>query len=107
MAGEGTADGVAVAGGSEPVLIVDEWHVNGDPTCSIADFPLYHFVYRSDDQRWPGTEAGYVARDFVERCRNETDPAKRWRSGPQLFHRTVTYSALEPVPLEQETPDRE
>lgn len=107
MAGEGTADGVAVAGGGEPVLIVDEWHVNGDPTTETLDFPLYHFVYRSDDQRWPGTEAGHVARDFVERCRNETDPAKRWRSGPQLFHRTVTYSALEPVPLEQETPDRE
>jgi hypothetical protein len=105
-----------VAGGSESVLIVDEWHVTGEPgTIAIAGrrdpdnprFPSYHFVYRSNDARWCGTEARGRAQEFVERCLNETDPAKRWEDGPRLFHRTVTYSALEPVPLKQETPDRE
>ena len=93
-------------------MIVEEWHVTGDPTVVIEwngqrlekDFPPYHFIYRSDDQRWPGREAEQKARAFVERCLSETDQAKRWRDGPHLFHRTVTYSALEPVPVEQETP---
>ena len=84
-------------------MIVDEWHVTGDPTTETLDFPPYHFVYRSDDSRWCGAEAEHKARAFVQRCLNETDPAKRWRDGPRLFHRTVTYSALDPVPVEQET----
>lgn len=93
-------------------MIVDEWHVRGDPTVVIEwngettrdDFPPYHFVYRSDDSRWCGTAAEQKAREFVKRCLSETDPAKRWRDGPHLFHRTVTYSEFAPVPVEQEIP---
>jgi hypothetical protein len=111
VAGQGVADRVTVARGGEPVLIVDEWHVRGDPTVVIERngetleqaFPPYHFVYRSDDSRWCGTAAKQAAREFVERC--FSDPAKRWRDGPHLFHRTVTYSEFAPVPVEQETPE--
>lgn len=105
MAGEGPADGVTVARGGEPVLIVDEWHVTGDASTDMIEYRPYHFVYRSNDSRWCGTEARGRAQEFVERCLNETDPAKRWRHGPHLFHRTVTYSDLTPVPLKQETPE--
>lgn len=89
-------------------MIVDEWHVEGDPATPTVPFPLYHFVYRSDDRRWPGAEAEQAARRFVERRLSETDPAKRWNSGPRLSHRTVTYSEFTPVPVETpetETPD--
>jgi len=110
VAGQRAEDGVTVAGRGEPDVIVEEWHVSGDPTVSIEwngqtltrDFPPYHFVYRSDDARWPGTAAEQKAREFVERCLS--DPAKRWQDGPHLFHRTVTYSEFAPVPVEQETP---
>ena len=86
-------------------MIVDEWHVTGDASTDRIEYGDYHFVYRSDDKRWCGAEAEQRARTFVERCLSETDPAKRWRDGPRLFHRTVTYSSLEPVPVEQETPE--
>ena len=90
-------------------MIVDEWHVSGEPgpIAAVPDmrYPSYHFVYRSDDSRWCGAEAEQKARAFVARCLSETDPAKRWEDGPRLFHRTVTYSALDPVPVEQETPE--
>ncbi len=86
-------------------MIVHEWHVEGDPACAFGDFPPYHFVFRSDDKRWCGAEAEQKARAFVERCLSETDPAKRWNSGPRLSHRTVTYSEFTPVPIETETPE--
>jgi hypothetical protein len=94
------------------VTVVDEWHVTGDPTVELRwdgeeikiPFPPYHFVYRSDDSRWCGAEAEQAARGFVERCSSGTEPLRRWRDGPHLFHRTVTYSDLAPVPVETETP---
>jgi hypothetical protein len=84
-------------------MIVDEWHASGDASTDRIEFGQYHFIYRSDDSRWCGTAAEQAAREFVKRCLSETDPAKRWRDGPRLFHRTVTYSDLAPVPVEQET----
>lgn len=85
--------------------VVDEWIVTGEPGAIRAGvpglshlrFPSYRFTYSSADCRWLGEKAELTARGFVRRCHELPAGMGQWESGPFLHHRTVTYSALEPV----------
>ena len=76
--------------------VVHEWRVTGEPG---QGYPSYSFTWRSGDDRWPTPEqAEAAARAFVAqfpKMWNEMPSLEPWVEGPDLSHRTVTYTDWE------------